>query len=121
VVFLGTIGTRQCDIDKVARQLSSKATRLIFVYEAGPCGYWLYRKPSGLYGLPAPSGFDRQFGSYGQTATAVWAVTTTANARMLTIVRIRCLNSMTISSPCMPHVACSLGPSKTKLTCRSGW
>jgi transposase len=43
VVFLGTISTRQYDIDKLARQLSSKATRLIFVYEAGPCGYWLYR------------------------------------------------------------------------------
>jgi transposase len=43
VVFLGTIGTRQRDIDKLVRQLSSKAKQLVFVYEAGPCGYWLYR------------------------------------------------------------------------------
>ena len=41
--FLGTIGTRQCDIDKLVRQLTSKAKQLVFVYEAGPCGYWLYR------------------------------------------------------------------------------
>jgi transposase len=43
VVFLGTIGTRQCDIDKLVRQLTSKAKQLVLVYEAGPCGYWLYR------------------------------------------------------------------------------
>jgi transposase len=42
-VFLGTIGTRQCDIDKLVRQLTSKAKQLVLVYEAGPCGYWLYR------------------------------------------------------------------------------
>jgi transposase len=43
VVFLGTIGTRQSDIDKVIRKLQSKGKALHFVYEAGPCGYWLYR------------------------------------------------------------------------------
>src|SRR5262245_40312215 len=43
VISLGTIGTRQCDIDKLLRQLQSKSKRLVFVYEAGPCGYWLYR------------------------------------------------------------------------------
>jgi transposase len=43
VVSLGHIGTRQCDIDKLIRKLTSKAPRLFFVYEAGPCGYWLYR------------------------------------------------------------------------------
>ena len=43
VVSLGTIGTRQCDIDKLVRQLQSKSKHLVFVYEAGPCGYWLYR------------------------------------------------------------------------------
>jgi transposase len=43
VTFLGTIGTRQCDIDQLIRKMQSKATHLIFVYEAGPCGYWLYR------------------------------------------------------------------------------
>jgi len=43
VVSLGTIGPRQCDIDKLIRQLRSKSARLVFVYEAGPCGYGLYR------------------------------------------------------------------------------
>jgi len=43
VVAWGTIGTRQCDIDKLIRRLQAKGGRLVFVYEAGPCGYWLYR------------------------------------------------------------------------------
>jgi transposase len=43
VVALGTIGTRQCDIDKLIRQLQGKNAALVFAYEAGPCGYWLYR------------------------------------------------------------------------------
>ncbi len=43
VVSLGTIGTRQCDIDKLSRKLHSKGKLLHFVYEAGPCGYWLSR------------------------------------------------------------------------------
>ena len=38
VTSLGTIGTRQCDIDPLLRQMPSKATHLIFVSEAGPCG-----------------------------------------------------------------------------------
>ncbi len=41
--FVGPIGTRQCDIDKLIRRLQSKACRLVFAYEAGPCGYVLYR------------------------------------------------------------------------------
>jgi transposase len=43
VVAFGTIGTRQCDIDKLIRKLQAKGKRLHFVCEAGPCGYWLYR------------------------------------------------------------------------------
>src|SRR6266511_1329682 len=43
VIYLGTIGTRPCDIDQLVRKLQAKATHLVFVYEAGPCGYWLYR------------------------------------------------------------------------------
>ena len=43
VTYLGPIGTRQCDIDQLVRRMQSKAKHLIFVYEAGPCGYWLYR------------------------------------------------------------------------------
>jgi hypothetical protein len=43
VIYLGAIGTRQCDIDQLIRKMPSKAPHLIFIYEAGPCGYWLYR------------------------------------------------------------------------------
>jgi transposase len=43
VVFLGRISTRQCATDKLLRTLTSKAKQLVFVYEAGPCGYGLYR------------------------------------------------------------------------------
>ena len=43
VVVWGTTGTRQCDVDKLIRKLQAKGGRLVFVYEAGPCGYWLYR------------------------------------------------------------------------------
>lgn len=42
-VHLGSIGTRQCDIDALVRKLQSKGAQLVFFYEAGPCGYWLYR------------------------------------------------------------------------------
>src|SRR5262249_18517000 len=41
--YLAPTGTRQCDIDQLIRKMQSKAKPLIFVYEAGPCGYWLYR------------------------------------------------------------------------------
>jgi transposase len=43
VIYLGTIGTRRCDIDQLIRKMQSKAKHLVFVYEAGPCGYWRYR------------------------------------------------------------------------------
>src|ERR1700752_3188715 len=43
VISLGTVGTRQCDIDKLIRPLRSKSQQLVFVYEDGLCGYWLYR------------------------------------------------------------------------------
>jgi transposase len=42
-VFVGPIGTRECDIDKMVRRLQSRASRVVFAYEAGPCGYILYR------------------------------------------------------------------------------
>jgi transposase len=45
--FVGAIGTRQADIDKLVRRLQSKAAQLVFVYEAGPCGYQLQRYLTG--------------------------------------------------------------------------
>jgi hypothetical protein len=52
---LGVIGTRQCDIDKLIRKLQAKGATLVFAYEAGPCGYWLYRYLTrrGLISTPA--------------------------------------------------------------------
>ena len=41
--FFGQIGTRQCDIDKLLRRLQTRSRKLLFAYEAGPCGYVLYR------------------------------------------------------------------------------
>ena len=38
-VFVGAIGTRQADLDKLIRRLQSKAPELRFIYEAGPSGY----------------------------------------------------------------------------------
>jgi transposase len=51
VTSLGIIGTRQGGIDQLIRKMPSKATHLIFVYEAGPCGYWLHR-------YLTPKGYD---------------------------------------------------------------
>ena len=47
VVSLGPIGTRQCDLDKLIRRLVSKGATPVFVDEAGPCLYGLYRYLTG--------------------------------------------------------------------------
>jgi transposase len=70
VTYLGSIGTRQCDLDQRIRKRQSKATHLIFVYEAGPCGYWLYRyltkKGSACWGV-APSLIPKKAGDRVKT------------------------------------------------------
>jgi transposase len=43
VTSLGTFGTRPGDSAHLIRQMQSTAPQLSFVYEAGPCGSWLYR------------------------------------------------------------------------------
>jgi hypothetical protein len=43
VASLGTMGTRQGDIDQLLRKRPSQAHHLVFSYEAGPCGSWLSR------------------------------------------------------------------------------
>ncbi|MBV6425117.1 MAG: IS110 family transposase ISSso6 [Steroidobacteraceae bacterium] len=40
---LGCIGTRQCDLDRLCERMQSKGSAVRFVYEAGPCGYAVYR------------------------------------------------------------------------------
>ena len=42
-MYVGTIGTRQADLSKLIRRLQAKTSTLVFTYEAGPCGYGLYR------------------------------------------------------------------------------
>ncbi|SAL87566.1 transposase IS116/IS110/IS902 family protein [Caballeronia choica] len=44
VELFGKIGTTQADIDRLCKRLQSKARRIHVVYEAGPCGYGLYRQ-----------------------------------------------------------------------------
>jgi transposase len=45
--FVGQIGTLQRDIDKLVRRLQSRSSKLVFAYEAGPCGYVLHRYLTG--------------------------------------------------------------------------
>ena len=45
--FVGQIGTRPCDIDKLVRRLQARSSRLVFAYEAGPSGYVLHRHLTG--------------------------------------------------------------------------
>jgi len=46
-VFLGEIGTRQTDLDKLLRRLRAKTPALVFAYEAGPTGYGVHRYLTG--------------------------------------------------------------------------
>lgn len=43
VELLGKIGTSQIELDRLCKRLCTNATRIYVVYEAGPCGYGLYR------------------------------------------------------------------------------
>jgi transposase len=70
VIYLGTIGTRQADIDQLIRKMQSKAKHLVFVYEAGPCGYWLYRyltKKGHVCWVVAPSLIPKKAGDRVKT------------------------------------------------------
>src|SRR3989304_3567979 len=70
VVARGAIGTRQTDSDALIRRLESKRAPLVFGYEAGPCGDWLYRDLTGK-GLAcqvvAPSLIPRKAGDRVKT------------------------------------------------------
>src|SRR3989442_13780039 len=70
VTFVGRVGRRQRDIDALVRRLQSKASRLVFAYEAGPCGYVLYRhlRKKGLTCLVvAPSLIPKKAGARVKT------------------------------------------------------
>jgi transposase len=70
VIYLGSRGTRQCDLARLIRQRQSQATHLIFVSEAGPCGSWLYRYLSHKgddCGVGAPSLLPKKSGDRVKT------------------------------------------------------
>src|SRR5215475_15094523 len=70
VIYLGAIGTRPCDIDQLIRKMQSQSKPLVFVYEAGPCGYWLYRsltKKGHACWVVAPSLIPKTAGDRGKT------------------------------------------------------
>jgi transposase len=67
---LGSIGTRQGDIDKRIRKRQSKGKKLHLVYEAGPCGDWLYpywTKTNLTCWVVAPSQIPKKAGDRGKT------------------------------------------------------
>lgn len=43
----GQIGGDMASVDRAVRKLRSAHRDLVFVYEAGPCGFWLYRRLTG--------------------------------------------------------------------------
>jgi transposase len=70
VISLGALGTRQCDIDQFIRNMPSKSKHLVFVSEAGPCGYWLSRsrtKKGYVCWVVAPSRIPKQAGDRVKT------------------------------------------------------
>ena len=70
VVFVGPIGTSDRDIEKLIGRLKGKAVELVFVYEAGPCGYGLHRyltKRGYEFHLVAPSLTPRKPGERVKT------------------------------------------------------
>ena len=73
VVYPGTIGTRQCDIETLIRTLQSKSRPLVLVYAAGPCGSWLSRyhsKKGAVCWVMAPSLIPQKAGDRVNTATS---------------------------------------------------
>ena len=67
---LGALGTRQGAMDQLSRHRPSQSPPLGFVYEAGPCGAWLYRylpKPGHACGVVAPSLSPTKAGERGKT------------------------------------------------------
>lgn len=44
---LGQIGILQRDLDRLCKRMQAKGSRVRFVYEAGPCGYAVYRYLTG--------------------------------------------------------------------------
>ena len=70
VISLGTIGTRQCDMDQLVCKRQSQAKHWLLVSEAGPCGDWLYRylpKKDSACWVVAPSLIPKKAGDRVKT------------------------------------------------------
>ena len=70
VVYVGQVGTRASDLDKLLRRLHSHASNVVVAYEAGPCGYGLYRRLTEKGGpclVVAPSRIPRMPGERVKT------------------------------------------------------
>jgi transposase len=89
---LGTIGTRQCDLDQFLRKRPSKATPLVLVYAAGPCGSWRYRsltKRDDDCWVVAPSLLPNKAGDRVKTDRRdAWPLTRLARSGDLTAVSV---------------------------------
>jgi transposase len=70
VVSLGPSGTRQCDLEHLIRRRHAKSPHRVFVYAAGPCGYWLDRyltHKGQVCAVVAPSWIPKKPGDRVQT------------------------------------------------------
>src|SRR5712664_1086404 len=67
---LGQIGGDRGSLLKMARKLQSQGGQRVFVYEAGPCGFWIYREITALGHrcmVVSPSLIPRRAGDHVKT------------------------------------------------------
>jgi transposase len=91
----GKTGTTKTDIDRLCKRLQSKARHVRVVYEAGPCGYGLYRQlvEKGFDCMVcAPSLIPRKPGERVKTD------------RRDAVKLVRCLRAGDLSAVCVPTV-----------------
>src|SRR5712692_5513736 len=67
---LGQIGGDRGSLLKMVRRQQSKGRKVVFVYEAGPCGFWIYREITALGHacmVVSPSLIPRRAGDHVKT------------------------------------------------------
>src|SRR5208282_3604151 len=71
VRYWGKLDTKPASVDRLVRKLQRNARQLVVCYEAGPCGYGLYRQLIGKPGVTcqvvAPSLIPRRAGDRVKT------------------------------------------------------
>lgn len=66
----GTVGGDRTSLLKAVRKLTARGCALVFVYEAGPCGFWIYRELTALGQaclVVSPSLIPRRSGDHVKT------------------------------------------------------